>query len=131
MTTLREAAQMALEALDNFNRTSSEAYLYGFHTEIAALRGALDADSKPRKPLTEQEPDIPYGVWRQGFDAVRKYKEEQAITLYTSPPQRKPLTDEEIATLMADIWGSASISPQSASAFARAIERAHGIWGEV
>ena len=42
---------------------------------------------------------------------------------------RKPLTDEEITKLTADTWGSASIAPQSAPAFARTIERAHGIGG--
>jgi hypothetical protein len=45
-------------------------------------------------------------------------------------PEREPLTDEEITKLTADTWGSASIAPQSAPAFARAIERAHGIGGE-
>ena len=50
--------------------------------------------------------------------------------LYTHPPQRKPLTDEEIIMLTADTWGNASIAPQLAPAFARAIERAHGIGGE-
>jgi hypothetical protein len=43
---------------------------------------------------------------------------------------RKPLTDDEIDGLMADTWGGASIAPQSAPAFARAIERAHGIGSE-
>lgn len=43
---------------------------------------------------------------------------------------RKPLTDEEIIMLTADTWGNASIAPQLAPAFARAIERAHGIGGE-
>jgi len=47
----------------------------------------------------------------------------------TTPPaaQRKPLTDEQIAKLMMDIWGCASIAPRHAPAFARAIEAAHGI----
>jgi len=48
----------------------------------------------------------------------------------TTPPQRKPLTDDEIDGLMADTWGGACIAPQSAPAFARAIERAHGIGGK-
>jgi hypothetical protein len=54
------------------------------------------------------------------------------IPLYTAPPllQRQPLTDDEIDGLMADTWGGACIAPQSAPAFARAIERAHGIGSE-
>jgi len=44
--------------------------------------------------------------------------------------KRRPLTDEDIAKLMVRTWGSASIAPQAAPAFARAIERAHSIGGE-
>ena len=54
------------------------------------------------------------------------------IPLYTTPPQRKPLTDEAIATVY---WGATgqSLRPQDnvlAHNFARAIEAAHGIAGE-
>jgi hypothetical protein len=44
---------------------------------------------------------------------------------------RKPLTDDELTKLITDTWGSAGIAPISASAFARAIEQAHGIGEEV
>ena len=43
--------------------------------------------------------------------------------LYTAPPQRKPLTEEEIDALAIDEDGL----PNSHLEFARAIERAHGI----
>ena len=46
---------------------------------------------------------------------------------YTSPPASKPLTDEQIAELMMQTWGCASIAPRHAPSFARAIEAAHGI----
>lgn len=51
--------------------------------------------------------------------------------LYATPPQRKPLTDEAIATVY---WGATgqSLRPQDnvlAHNFARAIEAAHGIKG--
>lgn len=55
---------------------------------------------------------------------------ERDLDMVTAPPQLKPLTDDEIDGLMADTWGGACIAPQSAPAFARAIERAHGIGGE-
>jgi len=38
-----------------------------------------------------------------------------------------PLTDDQIAKLMMQTWGCASIAPRHAPEFARAIERAHGI----
>ena len=46
--------------------------------------------------------------------------------LYTTPPQRKPLTDEEIMDLCRSLP-----TTQYTTAFARAIEAAHGIKGEV
>lgn len=45
--------------------------------------------------------------------------------LYTPPPARKPLTDEQIDALVLDEEGL----PTSHLEFARAIERAHGITG--
>jgi hypothetical protein len=49
----------------------------------------------------------------------------------TAPPQRKPLTEEEISTLWdghtIPVFGKTGINP---SVFARAIEAAHGIKGE-
>ena len=38
-----------------------------------------------------------------------------------------PLSDAQIAEMMRDTWGCASIAPRHALQFARAIERAHGI----
>lgn len=38
-----------------------------------------------------------------------------------------PLTDEQLAEIMRETWGCASIAPRHAIGFARAIERAHGI----
>ena len=47
--------------------------------------------------------------------------------LYTHPPKRKPLTDEEIKSIaQAHQW----TAPRAVIAFARAIEHAHGIGGE-
>ena len=38
-----------------------------------------------------------------------------------------PLTDEQLAAMMRETWGCASIAPRHALEFARAVERAHGI----
>jgi hypothetical protein len=49
---------------------------------------------------------------------------------YTSPPQRKPLTDEEIEPIAIDILGYGALHPDDMALFkqiARAIEAAHGI----
>ena len=37
------------------------------------------------------------------------------------------LTDKQLAEMMRDTWGCASIAPRHALEFARAVERAHGI----
>ena len=47
--------------------------------------------------------------------------------LYTTPPQRKPLTDEEINRIAKNY---ALSNPTTPLHFARAIEAAHGIKGE-
>ena len=43
------------------------------------------------------------------------------------PVAREPLTDAQIAEMMRETWGCASIAPRHALEFARAVERAHGI----
>jgi hypothetical protein len=55
-------------------------------------------------------------VWEQ--------TEEHTIPLYTAPPQRKPLTDEEIFEIHKQVDSMQYLT------FARAIEAAHGIKGE-
>ena len=49
--------------------------------------------------------------------------------LYTTPPQRKPLTDDEIKNIV-DLGLQTWKLSESTYAFARAIEAAHGIGGE-
>jgi hypothetical protein len=50
--------------------------------------------------------------------------------LYTAPPQRKPLTEEEIAALLSQSAGVDLKLNGGDLLFARAIERAHGIGSE-
>lgn len=45
------------------------------------------------------------------------------------PVLREPLTDGQIAEMMRETWGCASIAPRHAMVFARTIEHAHGITG--
>lgn len=75
-----------------------------------------------REALAEPEPV----AWlSEGGDVSRskRYMDEMGFIcepLYTAPPARKPLTEEQINTLWVN-QGSSKIN------FARAIERAHGI----
>lgn len=47
--------------------------------------------------------------------------------MYTAPPQRKPLTDQEVKVLWADVYEPEPHIWVIAERFARAMERAHGI----
>ncbi len=91
---------------------------------IRKLRTALDEESKA-EPVASlmtntQSGDVELAWNDDGFSKALWYETE----LYTAPPQRKPLTDEEIASLI-------STSPPSfAVEIVRIIERAHGIGGE-
>ena len=64
-------------------------------------------------------------VWVEGEVAFAR-----AVLAKWGTPQpvvREPLSDAQIAEMMRDTWGCASIAPRHALEFARAIERAHGI----
>jgi hypothetical protein len=54
---------------------------------------------------------------------------EKVVVKPPAPPQRKPLTDEEIGKIAVN--SQDGISPHDDTLrFARAIEQAHGIWSE-
>ena len=58
---------------------------------------------------------------------------DECKQFYTTPQPTQaqagavPLTDEQLAEMMRETWGCASIAPRHAIGFARAIEAAHGI----
>jgi hypothetical protein len=111
---LRTAAQQALEALE-------ERYVGALRDKaMDALRTAL---AEP-----EQEPvACVTGAYAGHFTVVPTNPAlvlTTGMALYTHPPQRKPLTDEEMKRVCAEAF---SYDPY---AIARAIERAHGIGGE-
>ena len=67
------------------------------------------------------------GKWRAEYGWEKPTEKVVNLQpLYTSPPQRKPLTDEEIGAILEDVnaYGTRLYT------FARAIEAAHGIKGE-
>jgi hypothetical protein len=119
MTTLREAAQQALEALEMLaqpTKTNSETPRYKAHkAAITALRAALAQQ--------EQEPV----AWRHKgaghftvTPLVSKFPEWEP--LYTAPPRREwqGLTEEEIDRVVV-LLGFAQFSPPEV---ARAVEQA-------
>ena len=67
-------------------------------------------------------------VENKNGDALKEQDEDfpssNLVLLYTTPPQRKPLTDEEILTVARDHYNP---HQRPEISFARAIEAAHGI----
>ena len=131
MTTLREAAQQALAAMEaaDVDPHSSDAV----YKAIEALRAAL------AEPV--QEPVAKVELMTTGGNAglatriveIDDHLRERlrpGQLLYAAPPQRKPLTEVEIVRIFEtpELAGTHFQSPTlKAIAIARAIERAHGI----
>ena len=104
----------------------------GVLTQIDNMTCGL-VKEKPAQP--EQEPvawmndSTPSGIFARHMEGAKNFG--CTIPLYTTPPQRKPLTDEQIDRLwsqsLADTEGETYLPLRE---FARAIEAAHGIKGE-
>ena len=148
MTPLREAAQQALEALTVYDGTNGESKR---KRVIAVLRAALaEPEQEPvQEPvawshnlidniITHRPADIDRHPdrWTALYPEPRPCPTCEALartvmmdqTGYDpAPPQRKPLTDEEIEKILIE---SAGMTVQFSAVdlrFARAIEHAHGI----
>ncbi len=116
--------QQALEALEEINKLSVGENAICLPAEIDTAMDAL----RERLAQPEQEPVAhvylfePNGRPRVAWDNAKDIK--IGDKLYTAPPQRKPLMDEEILTYRHMIDWTAEWSYID---FARAIEAAHGI----
>jgi hypothetical protein len=120
MTTLRSAAERALEALDN---VGVEGNWEREEAAVVALRAAL---APVPVAWIDREGDLYKMPEIEGWAPPH-------TLLYTHPPQRKPLTDAEIFGLYESTsfdWVQGKSSKGIEVLFARAIERAHGIGGE-
>jgi hypothetical protein len=140
MSDLRKAAQMALEALeaDPYEIVEVEKDRWGYTREVAwrILRAALaqpiiPPEIKGNKTQPEQAP-VAY-QWL-GTSVIRKRIPKTAeadawAPLYTYPPHRKPLMEEEICKLFG-YDNQYGVVPGYAMSFVRAVEKAHGIGGE-
>jgi len=119
-----EALKMALEALkyplnqshENFNVDMAELLA---HRAITAIEEALaQPEQEPVAYLCENAVGHKYFRWKKPSSTYKP------IALYTTPPQRKPLSDEQIILIVAECAAS---HQHTDIHFARAIERAHGI----
>jgi hypothetical protein len=121
MTTLREAAQQALEALGSS--------LYPQPRQVAAIAALRAALAEPvQEPVAwlhtdAYNPRVRFLEWAR---EAKGYRGDWIKTpLYTAPPQRKPLTEEEIDNEANNILTDDPV--QWWRRLARAVEAAHGI----
>ena len=95
--------------------------------DCEALRMAADLLAQPEQEPVTWRYKIVDVFGRPAWTLKTPKSDTQVLEsqpLYTTPPQRKPLTDEEIILIVADC---ASSHQHTDIHFARAIERAHGI----
>jgi hypothetical protein len=131
---LREAAQQALEALEEAHPKPYNEDVRAHYEAITALRTALaEPEQEPVALETVYETII---HWDEGGGKrSRRELARRIVALYTHPPQRKPLTDEEILSdevlrYYFGCNGGAGPVSQKGVKIIRAVERAHKIGGE-
>ena len=125
-----EALKLALEALVCLKKDfDADQFEWEIADEaITAIKAAL---AQPEQDLVASI--FISGIGEREFDDWGHNLPVGRNLLYTTPPQRKPLSDEEIYSLAdsLEIWNEDDeewiLDPNT---FARAIEAAHGIGGE-
>ena len=121
--TEREALRLALEALGHFEKAG-----------LATLK-TIDAITAIKQALAQPEPEPV--AWLNDCEEIHFDKEDAfrysngfIQPLYTSPPKRKPLTDEQLYKVFPAIATYTEANKTLYRSIARAIEAAHGIKGE-
>lgn len=113
----REIMQQALEALTTYDGTNGE-----------GKRKRVLATLRERLAQPEQAPVA--WLYRDAWGTMKLSQVTPppvgAFPVYTAPPQRKPLTDEEISDLWCKVSNTDFVTADT-HVFARAIEAAHGI----
>ena len=100
------------------NKTVSDEAVRKF---VATSRWAHDERAAPKAAPWEQNES----AYQRGYmDGMAKGRRDVDAAPNPAPA---PLSDAQIAEMMRDTWGCASIAPRHALEFARAVERAHGI----
>jgi hypothetical protein len=143
----KEALKLALEAFENIKNDPFKFDLKDdIDNAITAIKEALANEALEKMAENARELGLDYEPAQEplGFMNAGHVHEMQqgrlpygyvypnggagaGVAVYTTPPQRKPLTDEEIETYRYMIDWTAHWSYIK---FARAIEAAHGIKGE-
>ena len=130
-----EALRLALEAFGEI-AWSNETQWQSDRAKVAitAIEAALEAKDEPAAWIDERAiawlAEHPHGNITTKLELQKSF--ERPMPLYTTTPQRKPLTDEEIQdALEAEFLGcDTKRNWQDDLRVARAIEAAHGIKGE-
>jgi hypothetical protein len=136
-----EALRLALESLccvrDMVKHPDNLEYI---DHQVAKFEAALEAKDEPVAWRYDQAKyrtnDLRGRQWAFNvFSQAKPYMDEmvQNVTpLYTTPAQRKPLTDEEINALVREASRGSAIRRDGSTSLriARAIEAAHGIKGK-
>ena len=119
----QEVLKLALEALEVLGWQPTEEAMDYRDNAITAIKEALaQPEQEPVAWMSEHR----FDELRKGFTVMTTLTKQRVfeddVAIYTTPPQRKPLTDEEIEDLYFDKFSMSELK-----AFARAIEAAHGI----
>jgi hypothetical protein len=121
----KDELQRALECAERCRDIDG---MYWWGDVVDSLKATLEAKDEPVAWRTYTGRGY-YIIDKTLEEAERNWPDKPHTPLYTTPPQRKPLTDEE----MWNLWnsqGSDDMTQKEAIAFARAIEAAHGITGD-
>ena len=133
-----EALKLALESLDNLMYWDNGKPEYDEAKEaITAIKEALERSEQipPSAYSNTHQPEQEPVAWAQFSEAgnLIDLLEEPCggyVPLYTTPPQRKPLTDEQIAKVRANRHWMTAKDKAPYLAGIRDAEAAHGIkWG--
>ena len=144
MTDLRTAAQQALDActdaVSGWQSLAPLAVRRAAEAALDDLRAALVEDAMQRLTDVHQEieADLSHcpkcgGPADNGHDRSippSPYFCTKCMAEPVQKPQRKPLTNKEIDRLTYEQWGVWNYPLAAHRAYARAIERAHGIGGQ-
>ena len=137
MTDLRQAAQQALDALNLVSDEGESKFPATIQGAISDLEAALAQQAEPVEPVAW----VRLEAWKSGkdwpddcFTALPAEGLTPLCKCADTPPQRKPLTEEEAAALIEldprilKEFGTAASG--AAMELIRAVERAHGIGGQ-